>query len=141
MKTNPNVTIEYRLYSSNQLNSLLMTNQTDFDMIILGYAGLMDMVEKDYLLTLDQIGLETYPAELLDMSELLTYNGKLLALPISIGQEALFIHYELSEQHNIEYPAKDGAWTWEDYFEFSKRFPISFGENREKHLYMMTNVI
>ena len=69
-KANPGVTIEYRLYSSNQLNSLLMTNQTDFDMIITGYAGLMDMVEKDYLLTLDQIGLEAYPAELLDVSKL-----------------------------------------------------------------------
>ena len=47
-KANPGVTVEYRLYSSNQLDSLLMTNQADFDMIILGYAGLMDMVEKDY---------------------------------------------------------------------------------------------
>lgn len=105
-KANPGVTIEYRLYSSNQLNSLLMTNQADFDMIITGYAGLIDMAEKDYLLTLDQIGLEAYPAELLDMSELLMYNEKLFALPISIGQEAWFIHYELSEQNNIEYPAK-----------------------------------
>ena len=137
-KANPGVTIEYRLYSSNQLNSLLMTNQTDFDMIITGYAGLIDMAEKDYLLTLDQIGLEAYPAELLDMSELLMYNEKLFALPISIGQEAWFIHYELSEQNNIEYPAKDGAWTWDEYLEFSKRFPILFGKNREKNLYMMT---
>ena len=137
-KANPGVTIEYRLYSSNQLNSLLMTNQTDFDMIITGYAGLMDMVEKDYLLTLDQIGLEAYPAELLDVSKLLTYNGKLFALPISIQQEAWFFHYELSEQNNIEYPAKDGVWTWDEYLEFSKKFPISFGENGEKHLYMMT---
>lgn len=108
-KANPGVTVEYRLYSSNQLDSLLMTNQADFDMIILGYAGLMDMVEKDYLLTLDQIGMETYPAKLLDVSELLTYNGKLFALPISIRQEAWFFHYELSEQNNIEYPAKDGV--------------------------------
>lgn len=137
-KANPGVTIEYRLYSSNQLNSLLMSNQADFDMIITGYAGLIDMAEKDYLLTLDQIGLEAYPAELLDMSELLMYNEKLFALPISIGQEAWFIHYELSEQNNIEYPAKDGAWTWEEYLEFSKRFPILFGKNREKNLYMMT---
>lgn len=137
-KANPGVTIEYRLYSSNQLNSLLMTNQTDFDMIITGYAGLMDMVEKDYLLTLDQIGLEAYPAELLDVSKLLTYNGKLFALPISIRQEAWFFHYELSEQNNIEYPAKDGVWTWDEYLKFSKKFPISFGENGEKHLYMMT---
>lgn len=137
-KANPGVTIEYRLYSTNQLNSLLMTNQTDFDMIITGYAGLIDMAEKDYLLTLDQIGLEAYPAELLDMSELLMYNEKLFALPISIGQEAWFIHYELSEQNNIEYPAQDGAWTWEEYLEFSKRFPILFGKNREKNLYMMT---
>lgn len=139
-KANPGVTIEYRLYSSNQLNSLLMTNQADFDMIITGYAGLIDMAEKDYLLTLDQIGLEAYPAELLDMSELLMYNEKLFALTISIGQEAWFIHYELSEQNNIEYPAKDGAWTWEEYLEFSKRFPILFGKNREKNLYMMTGV-
>lgn len=137
-KANPGVTIEYRLYSSNQLNSLLMTNQADFDMIITGYAGLIDMAEKDYLLTLDQIGLEAYPAELLDMSELLMYNEKLFALPISIGQEAWFIHYELSEQNNIEYPAKDGAWTWDEYLEFSKRFPILFGKKREKNLYMMT---
>lgn len=137
-KANPGVTIEYRLYSSNQLNSLLMTNQTDFDMIITGYAGLMDMVEKDYLLTLDQIGLEAYPAELLDVSELLTYNGKLFALPISIRQEAWFFHYELSEQNNIEYPAKDGVWTWDEYLEFSKQFPLAFGENGEKHLYMLT---
>lgn len=137
-KTNPNVTIEYRLYSSNQLNSLLMTNQADFDIIISGYTRMMDMAEKGYLLTLDQIGLETYPAELLDVSELLTYNGKLFALPISIQQEAWFIHYELSEQNNIEYPAKDGVWTWDEYLEFSKKFPISFGENGEKHLYMMT---
>ena len=78
-----------------------MSNQADFDMIITGYAGLMDMVEKDYLLTLDQIGMETYPAKLLDVSELLTYNGKLFALPISIRQEAWFFHYELSEQNNI----------------------------------------
>lgn len=137
-KTNPNVTIEYRLYSSNQLNSLLMTNQADFDIIISGYTRMMDMAEKGYLLTLDQIGLETYPAELLDVSELLTYNGKLFALPISIQQEAWFIHCELSEQNNIEYPAKDGVWTWDEYLEFSKKFPISFGENGEKHLYMMT---
>lgn len=137
-KNNPNVTIEYRLYSSNQLNSLLMTNQADFDIIISGYTRMMDMAEKDYLLTLDQIGLEAYPAELLDVSELLTYNGKMFALPISIGQEAWFIHYELSEQNNIEYPAKDGVWTWDDYLEFSKQFPLTFGENGEKNLYMMT---
>lgn len=137
-KANPGVAIEYRLYSTNQLNSLLMTNQADFDMIITGYAGLIDMAEKDYLLTLDQIGMETYPAELLDVSELLTYNGKLFALPISIQQDAWIIHYELSEQNNIEYPAKDGVWTWEEYLEFSKQFPITFGEHGEKHLYMMT---
>ena len=76
-KANPGVTIEYRLYSSNQLNSLLMTNQADFDIIISGYTRMIDMAEKDYLLTLDQIGMETYPAELLDVSELLTYNGKI----------------------------------------------------------------
>ena len=75
-KANPGVTIEYRLYSSNQLNSLLMTNQADFDIIISGYTRMIDMAEKDYLLTLDQIGLEAYPAELLDVSKLLTYNGK-----------------------------------------------------------------
>lgn len=131
-KANPGVAIEYRLYSTNQLNSLLMTNQADFDMIITGYAGLIDMAEKDYLLTLDQIGLEAYPAELLDMSELLMYNEKLFALPISIGQEAWFIHYELSEQNNIEYPAKDGAWTWDEYLEFSKRFPILFGKTGKR---------
>lgn len=137
-KGNQNVTIEYRLYSPKQLNSVLMTNQADFDIIISGYTRMIDMAEKDYLLTLDQIGMETYPAELLDVSELLTYNGKLFALPISIQQEAWFIHYELSEQNNIEYPAKDGVWTWDEYLEFSKKFPISFGENGEKHLYMMT---
>lgn len=137
-KANPGVTIEYRLYSSNQLNSLLMTNQADFDIIISGYTRMIDMAEKDYLLTLDQIGLETYPEELLDVSQLLTYNGKLFALPISIGQEAWFIHYELSEQNSIEYPAKDGVWTWDDYLEFSKQFPLTFGENGEKNLYMMT---
>lgn len=137
-KANPGVTIEYRLYSSNQLNSLLMTNQADFDIIISGYTRMIDMAEKDYLLTLDQIGIETYPAELLDVSELLTYNGKLFALPISIQQDAWIIHYELSEQNNIEYPAKDGVWTWEEYLEFSKQFPITFGEHGEKHLYMMT---
>lgn len=38
-KANPGVTIEYRLYSSNQLNSLLMTNQADFDIIISGYTS------------------------------------------------------------------------------------------------------
>lgn len=137
-KGNPNVTIEYRLYSPKQLNSVLMTNQADFDMVISDYATLMDVAEKDYLLPLDQIGLETYPEKLLNVSELLTYNGKLFALPISIQQEAWFIHYELSEQNNIEYPAKDGVWTWDEYLEFSKKFPISFGENGEKHLYMMT---
>lgn len=137
-KANPGVTIKYRLYSSNQLNSLLMTNQADFDIIISGYTRMIDMAEKDYLLTLDQIGMETYPAELLDVSELLTYNGKLFALPISIQQDAWIIHYELSEQNNIEYPAKDGVWTWEEYLEFSKQFPITFGEHGEKHLYMMT---
>ena len=137
-KENPNVTIEYRLYSPKQLNSILMTNQADFDMVILDYATLIDAIEKDYLLSLDQIGLETYPEELLDVSQLLTYKEKLFALPISIRQEAWFFHYELSEQNNIEYPAKDGVWTWEDYLEFSKQFPITFGENGEKHLYMMT---
>lgn len=137
-KGNPNVTIEYRLYSPKQLNSVLMTNQADFDIIISGYTRMIDMAEKDYLLTLDQIGMETYPAELLDVSELLTYNGKLFALPISIQQDAWIIHYELSEQNNIEYPAKDGVWTWEEYLEFSKQFPITFGEHGEKHLYMMT---
>lgn len=55
-KANPGVTIEYRLYSTNQLNSLLMTNQTDFDMIITGYAGLIDMAEKDYLRRLTRLG-------------------------------------------------------------------------------------
>lgn len=134
---NPNITIEYRLYSEEQLNSILMTNQADFDIVILNYQTLLGMAERDYLLTLDQIGLETYPEELLDVSGLLTYNEKLFALPISINQEAWFIHYELSEQSNIEYPAKDGVWTWSEYLEFSKQFPISFGENKEKHLYMM----
>lgn len=133
-KGNQNVTIEYRLYSPKQLNSVLMTNQADFDMVISDYATLMDVAEKDYLLPLDQIGLETYPEKLLNVSELLTYNGKLFALPISIRQEAWFFHYELSEQNNIEYPAKDGAWTWDEYLEFSKRFPILFGKNRGKEL-------
>ena len=70
-KENPNAVIEYRLYSANQLNSLLMTNQVDFDMVILDYATLLDMVEKDYLLTLDQIGLEGYPSGMVDVSNLL----------------------------------------------------------------------
>ena len=83
---NPNITIEYRLYSEEQLNSILMTNQADFDIVILNYQTLLGMAERDYLLTLDQIGLETYPEELLDVSGLLTYNEKLFALPSSINQ-------------------------------------------------------
>lgn len=137
-KENPNTVIEYRLYSANQLNSLLMTNQVDFDMVILDYATLLDMVEKDYLLTLDQIGLEGYPSGMVDVSNLLMYDGKLFALPISINQTAWFIHYEMSEQNGIEYPAHDGVWTWDEYLEFSKQFPIQYGERDPKHLYMMT---
>lgn len=55
---NPNITIEYRLYSEEQLNSILMTNQADFDIVILNYQTLLGMAERDYLLTLDQIGLK-----------------------------------------------------------------------------------
>ena len=59
-KAHPNATIEYRIYSSEQFNGVLMNGQCDFDLAVATYSVERAMLERGYIQTLDTIGLMEY---------------------------------------------------------------------------------
>ena len=74
-KEHPNATIEYRIYSGEQFNGVLMNGQCDFDLAIATYSLERAMLERGYIQTLDTIGLTEYPEQLIDLSHLLMVDG------------------------------------------------------------------
>ena len=114
-KAHPNATIEYRIYSSEQFNGVLMNGQCDFDLAVATYSVERAMLERGYIQTLDTIGLMEYPEQLIDLSHLLMVDGKLIGIPLWEVQSCYFWDAGLARKAGISYPASAGYWTWEDF--------------------------
>lgn len=134
----PNVTIQYRLYNSEQLSSMMMTGQVDYDLVILDYPTVLNLASKGYICMLDEaLGLEEYPDQLLDVSSLVELDGHLFALPVSIQQRCWFWDSGLAEKYEIPYPVQEGAWTWDDFLTLSRQFPQDTNGDGMPDLYLM----
>lgn len=139
-ETHPDVTIEYRLYTEEQLNALMLTGESDLDLVILPYATLLNMAQKGYLASVyEALGQDTYPEQLLDYSELLTCNGELFALPVSVSQSFWIWDNQVAAKIGIEMPDAD-SWTWDAYAELARKLPCKVetkdGED-EPDVYLM----
>lgn len=135
-KAYPNASIEYHLYTENQLNTMLITNTSEFDLVILPYPNLLNMAKKGYLVPMEQIlDLSGYPESLIDLSGILTLGSEVFALPVSIAQQFWIWDANIAEQIGISYPAD--AWTWADYIEIAKCFPKDINEDGRLESYLM----
>jgi len=136
-KEHPNATIEYRLYTSEQFNSVLMNGQSDFDLAIATYRLTRAMLERGYIQTLDTIGLTEYPEQLIDLSHLLMVDGKLIGIPLWEVQSCYFWDAGLARKAGISYPASAGYWTWEDFAELCRQLPKDTDGDGEPDVYLM----
>lgn len=135
-KAYPNASIEYHLYTENQLNTMLITNTSEFDLVILPYPNLLNMAKKGYLVPMEQIlGLRDYPESLIDLSDILTLGSEVFALPVSIAQQFWIWDANIAEQIGISYPAD--AWIWADYIEIAKCFPKDINGDGRRESYLM----
>ena len=122
-KQYPSAMIEYRLYTEEQLNTMLITGTKEFDMAILPYPTLFNMAKKGLLAPVNQsINQSTYPDQLIDLSGLLTIDDWVFALPMSIAQPFWIWNESIAAPAGVSYPEK-AAWSWVDYAELANQFP------------------
>lgn len=136
-KEYPNATIEYRLYTSEQFNSVLMNGQNDFDLAIVDYRLTCAMAERGYTRTLDTIGLTEYPEQLIDLSHLLMVDGKLIGIPLWEVQECYFWDTGMARKAGVSYPASAGYWTWKNFAELCRQLPKDTDGDGEPDVYLM----
>lgn len=136
-KLHPETTIEYRIYSEEQFTSLLLNGQCDADIVIAGYRLTMSMAQKGYSQTLDTIGLAEYQEQLIDLSRLLMYEGKLIGLPFYIVEECFFWDSSVAKKAGVSNPAADGYWTWEEFAELCRQLPKDTNGDGEPDVYLM----
>ena len=136
-KRHPNAVIEYHLYTEEQLNTMLITGTSEFDLAILPYQIMLNMAKKGYLTSLDQVlEQDDYPVQLIDLSDLLTIDDWVFALPVSVAQQFWIWDEEIAAQIGISMPEED-AWTWADYAEYAKNFPQDTDSDGKADTYLM----
>lgn len=136
LKIHPDAVIEYRKYTTEQFSAMAMTGEMDFDLAILDAETVNRMTQKGYVETLDEaIGLTEYPDKLIDIEKWVTLDGKMFMIPMSISQSIWVWNDLVARKCGIEFPAKDGVWTWEEYCELSKKFPMDTDGDGEPDAY------
>lgn len=136
-KRYPNAVIEYHLYTEEQLNTMLITGTPEFDLAILPYQTLLNMAKKGCLASINQIlAQDDYPIQLIDLSNLLTIDDWVFALPVSVAQQFWIWDEDLAAQIGISIP-EDDAWTWADYAEYAKSFPQDTDGDGKADTYLM----
>lgn len=133
----PDAVIEYHLYTEEQLNTALITGTTEFDLAILPYQTLLNMARKGYLASVNQVlEQDGYPTQLLDLSDLLTIDDWVFALPVSVAQQFWIWDEDIAAQAGVSMPEKD-AWTWADYAEYARQFPKDTDGDGTADTYLM----
>lgn len=136
-KRYPNAVIEYHLYTEEQLNTMLITGTPEFDLAILPYQILLNMAKKGYLASINQVlEQDDYPIQLIDLSNLLTIDDWVFALPVSVAQQFWIWDEDIAAQIGISMPEED-AWTWVDYAEYAKKFPQDTDGDGKADTYLM----
>lgn len=136
-KRYPNAVIEYRLYTEEQLNTMLITGTSEFDLAILPYQILLSMAKKGCLTPVDQmLEQDGYPVQLINLSDLLTINNCIFALPVSVAQQFWIWDEEIASLIGISMPEEE-AWTWADYAEYAKKFPQDADGDGKADTYLM----
>lgn len=136
-KRYPSTVIEYRLYTEEQLNTMLIAGTPEFDLAILPYQTLLNMAKKGYLAPVDQVLEQNgYPSQLIDLSDLLTIDDWVFALPVSVAQQFWIWNEDIAAQIGVSMPEAD-AWTWADYAEFSREFPYDADGDGKADTYLM----
>jgi ABC-type glycerol-3-phosphate transport system substrate-binding protein len=134
----PDMEIEYILYSEEQLNARIQAGTTGADLVILPYQDLAVLEEKGYLTYLDDAaGLTEYPKQIIDLSSLLEKNGRLFALPVSIGQDFWYWNEKTGSQMGLTWPGTEG-WTWADFEELSSLFPKDSNGDGNMDVFLMS---
>lgn len=133
----PNAVIEYRLYTEEQLNTTLIAGTPEFDLAILPYPLLLNMAKKGYLAPVDSaLGSSGYPSQLLDLSDLLTLDDRVFALPVSVAQTFWIWDADAAALIGLSMPEAD-AWTWADYAEYAKKLPQDADGDGNADTYLM----
>lgn len=122
-KRYPNAVIEYRLYTEEQLNTMLMTGTAEFDLAILSYQNMLNMAKKGYLTSINEVlGQDKYPEQLVDWSNLLTIDDWIFALPVSVAQQFWVWDENVATKAGLSMP-EGNMWTWEDYANYATKLP------------------
>lgn len=103
--SHPDATIEYRIISQDKLSAALLSGAYDFDLSILPYQNALNMAKKGYFVSVsEQLEIDGYPENLLDVSSLLTCDDEVFGLPLSISQAFMSWNNAVAEMANLEYP-------------------------------------
>ena len=135
-ESNPNATIEYRLYTEEQFNVMMLTGKMGCDLVILPYNYALNLAEKGHLTPVDQaLGLDGYPEQLLDVSQLLTTEAGIFGLPVHVWQTCWVWDISAGKKAGIDMPQND--WTWADYAACARNFPKDIDGDGKADVYLM----
>jgi len=133
----PEAEIEYMLYSEEPLNARLISHTSDADLVILPYNIMIALEEKGYLEYLDVAAdIHSYPEQLLDLSRLLTRDGRVFALPVSLYQEYWLWDQEVGDALGMEYQEVT-SWSWKDYNTLASSFPCDTDQDGISDTYLI----
>lgn len=136
-KRYPNAVIEYRLYTEEQLNTMLMTGTAEFDLAILPYQNMLNMAKKGYLTSINEVlGQDEYPEQLVDWSNLLTIDDWIFALPVSVAQQFWIWDENVATKAGLSMP-EGNMWTWEDYANYATKLPKDTDGDGIADVYLM----
>jgi multiple sugar transport system substrate-binding protein len=113
-ETHPSITVELRA-STGTMWSALSIGETD--VFVAAPYVLLQLLQQDQVLDLDPFieqdrsfqASDFYPGTM----DLLTFEGKTLAIPAGVDVLVMFYNKDLFDQHGVPYP--DIGWTWDDF--------------------------
>lgn len=144
MKENPDIRVVIENVPYSEYWSKLLTMAaagTAPDIIFMESTRLASFVEKDNLLTIDDlvkldkdVDLKDFYPVSLDMS---TYKGKLYGLPNDLAIICMYYNKDAFDSAGVQYPKAD--WTWEDMIRIGKQLTIDKNKDGTPDQYGITH--
>ena len=113
-ESHPDITVELRA-STGDMQSALSAGETD--VFVAAPYVLLQLLQQDQVLSLDPFIEQDRSFEASDFypgtMDLLTFEGKTLAIPAGVDVLVMFYNKDLFDRHGVPYP--DIGWTWDDF--------------------------
>ena len=124
----PNAAIEYRAYTADQVNVLLLGGMDMPDLLLCTSIVMDRLVNQDMLLDFYETDyMDSWPEEWIDISDELEIDGSLYGLPVSISQYYWMWNDALAEKSGANVP--DYPYDWDEFVEMAANLKYDFDDN------------